>query len=152
MSHVSTVQVQIKDLECLAKAAERCGLEFKQDQKSFRWFGRWMDDYSDAGVKALGIDPKTYGQCEHALSVKDSDDAYEVGIVRNPKGEGYILLFDFWNGGHGLMQHISEKADGVDANKLKQFYAAEVAKKQLRRQGRRFVEKVVDGKIHLIAS
>jgi hypothetical protein len=47
MSHIATVEVQIKDLDCLAKAAERCGLEFKKDQKNFRWYGRWMNDYDE---------------------------------------------------------------------------------------------------------
>jgi hypothetical protein len=155
MSHIASVAVEIKDLECLAKAAERCGLEFKKDQKNFRWYGRWMDDYADdnAAYKLLGIDPKDYGKCEHALSVKDdkSHSCYEIGVVNNPKG-GYALLWDFFSGGLGLMKHVSsdqdEKKEGI--GKLMKAYSVEVAKKAAKKQGFMVQETVQsDGSVKL---
>ena len=140
MSHIATVEVQIKDLDCLAKAAERCGLEFKRDQKNFRWYGKWMADYDadDAAYKRLGIDPKDYGKCLHALSVKDDTGrrAYEIGVVENPKG-GFALLWDFFAGGQGLMKNVSAETDTQQKGigKLQQMYALEVAKKNAKKRG-----------------
>lgn len=156
MSHIASVQVEIKDLECLAKAAARCGLEFKNGQKTFKWYGVWVIDYSqdDAAYKLLGIDPKDYGKCEHALSVVGNDKAYEIGVIKHPKG-GYALLWDFYAGGHGLMAKVSADTDKQrkSVGKLQQAYAAEVAKKAAKKQGFSVSEKVQqDGSIKLVCT
>src|SRR6266576_2837582 len=100
MSHAATVEIELKDLESLAKAAEQLGLEFRQGQKTYKWYGRWVDDYhgEDAAYKN-GIKPEEYGKCEHALRVKGNDSAYEVGVVKKPNGT-WGLIWDFYAGGH----------------------------------------------------
>jgi hypothetical protein len=132
MSHIATVDVEIKDLDCLEKAAARLGLEFNRDKTTFRWYGHFVGDYKDhtAKLKELGIDPKDYGKCQHTLSVPGNSSAYEVGVVAKPGG-GFVLLWDFWNGGFGLMEKLSADADKqrIGVGKLQQAYAVEVAKK-----------------------
>jgi hypothetical protein len=100
MSHVAMVSIEIKDLDALKVAAEECGLEFRENQKTYKWYGKWMNDYSgdDAAYKA-GLDPKDYGKCAHAIGVPNNNRAYEIGVI--DKGEGkYGLVWDFWQGGH----------------------------------------------------
>jgi hypothetical protein len=130
MSHVATVELEVKDLDALAKACEPLGLEFRLNQKTFRWYGRWVNDYSkaDAAYKH-GIKPEDYGKCLHAIAVKGNDKAYEVGIIQKPDGT-FGLVWDFYEGGYGLMELV-----GKDCGKLAQEYAAQVAMKQARKQG-----------------
>lgn len=154
MSHVATVELEFKDLECLKAAAVRCGLEFREGQKTFKWYGRFMNDYhGDDAAVTRGYDPKDFGKCEHAIGVPGKSSAYEIGLVRSNSGDGWALLFDYWSGGHGLMEKVSSDQDkgrkGI--GKLAQAYAVEVAKKKLKKKGLVVTEKVVDGKIRLVA-
>ena len=130
MSHVATVEIQIKDLEALKTACKSIGLIFKENQKSYKWYGSWQNDYSasNAAYKA-GIDPKDYGKCAHAIGIPGNSQAYEIGVVKRPGGT-FKLVWDFWNGGFGL-----EKVAGKDCSKLVQSYASEVCKKHLKAQG-----------------
>lgn len=149
MSHVATVKIIVKDLSALRKACPELGLEFREGQTSFKWYGRWMNDYNapEAAVQN-GFDPKKFGQCEHAIGIKNNPGAYEVGVVKNPTGEGYTLLYDNYCGGMGLEAQI-----GKGATLIKQAYAAEVARKQVMRLGYRVQQqKGSDGKIRLVAT
>lgn len=115
-----------------------------------------MNDYAedDAAYKALGIDPKDYGKCLHAIGIEGNDEAYEIGVVKNPKG-GYALLWDFFDGGNGLMKYVHAASDKAKSGigKLQQAYAVEVAKKNARKQGFAVSEKVQkDGSIKLVCS
>ncbi len=157
MSHIATVKVEVKDLKALASACERLGLEFVEGQKTFKWYGHWVGDYSedDAAFKELGIDPNTYGTCIHAIKVKDAhDQVYEIGVIRHPKKEGYALLWDFWAGGNGLMKHVAAEDDKEKKGigKLMQMYGIEAAKRSLAKKGISCVEKIMEnGAIKLIA-
>jgi len=143
MSHVTEIKTEIKDLDALAQAAEKLGLELVRGQKNYRWYGKYIGD----APLPEGMTTDDLGNCEHALRVRSKPRAYEVGIVKAKDGKGYTLLFDYWNGGNGLMQHI-----GDNAGKLTQRYAAETAIKQARRQGFQVKETVgTDGKIRIIA-
>jgi hypothetical protein len=119
VSHVATVDVVIKDLDCLQKAAESLGLVFNRDAKTFYSY--------QSGLT-----------CDHSLSVKEKQAnpnrrPYEIGVV---KGEGgYSLQFDPFNHGYGLCPYIESEPAKGDAGKLVQAYALEVAKKQARMQG-----------------
>lgn len=97
MSHVVGIDVVFDDLDKLAIAAELCGCELVRDQKEHKWYGKWVDDYDeqDAAYNKLNIKPEDYGKCEHAIRVKDNPDAYEVGLIKNPKG-GYNMVYDFF--------------------------------------------------------
>lgn len=126
MSHVvGASDYPITDLEALATAAQECGLEMRHGQTTYKWYGRFMNDYhgQDAAYKN-GVNPDTYGQCLHALRVKGNSAAYEVGVIQNPNGAGYSLIWDNYANGHGLMTKI-----GDDGNKLRQAYGVAVLTK-----------------------
>jgi len=143
MSHVTDIQTEIKDLGALAVAAEKLGMELVRDQKTYKWYGQYVGD----APLPEGMTEADLGKCEHALRVKGKPGAYEVGIVKAKNGKSHTLLFDYWDGGKGLMDKI-----GNDAGKLTQRYAAEAAIKQARRQGFQCRETVgTDGKIRIIA-
>lgn len=130
MSHVATIQIEIHDLEALKKACEKMGLEFRENQKTHRWYGQWMNDFNDDDAAYRTIDPKEFGKCDHAIGLPGDNSSYEVGVKRIPGKKGYTLLFDFWQ------QHKMVKALGGRACEgLAQRYAAEVTKKKLRREG-----------------
>jgi|SRR6266853_1146947 len=147
MSHVATVEVEIRDLDALRAACAAAGLEFREGQRTFRWYGRWVKDYNgqDAAFRA-GIDPKDYGKCEHAIGVPGNAQAYEIGVVKKPGG-GYLLAWDFFMGGYGL-----EKVAGKGCLNLVRSYVGQVAQRTLRRQGYTLGAKrmLADGSVELI--
>lgn len=152
MSHVTTVELEVRDLDCLAEAAKELGLELVRGASNYKWYGQFAGDYNDPAIKALGITPDNHGKCEHKLRVVGADSkCYEIGLVKI--NGSYRLLFDFFGGGYGLMEKISSVGRrGQDCNKLKQAYALAVAKKELRRQGKRYQEvREKDGSIRLLA-
>ena len=141
MSHVVDLKIEILDLDSLLIAAKKLGLEWL-DQRTFRWFGRFMND----SPIPKGFTANDYGKCLHAIGIPGNNQSYQVGVVRNPNGRGFTLLYDAWSGGLGLEAKI-----GKDASKLRQRYAAEVAIKNARRQGFRVTEQAgTDGKIKLV--
>jgi hypothetical protein len=135
MSHVSRIELEINDLETLKEACRSLGLEFVADQKTFKWYGWHMGDYPLPD----GFTFEDMGRCDHAVRVPGAD--YEVGVVR--KGNGYVLLWDFWQGG-GL-----EKVLGKKAGKLKQAYAVQRIRREARQKGYHCVEKRTDQGIRI---
>lgn len=99
MSHVTTGDICVKELADVEAALE----EFPRatlimDQTSFKWYGRWMNDWStDEAAVTRGFDPKTFGQCDHVIHVDGVH--YEIGLVMRPDGTGHDLMYDAW--GHG---------------------------------------------------
>jgi hypothetical protein len=122
MSHVVAIKTELKDLEAVKLACEEMGLTFKENQKSIRWFGQWVNDYSaaDAAYK-LGIDTKDYGKCDHAISVPGSN--YDVGLLHNAETGGYKIYFDFY----GTNGKQIQKAIGVGGERLLQLYGVHKA-------------------------
>lgn len=131
MSHVTAVKLIIDNLDALEKAAELIGCELVRGQKTWKWYGKWVNDYhgEDAAYRQ-GISPEDYGKCEHAIRVKGNPNAYEIGLVKNPDGPGYIPLFDFWAGGKGLQAVV-----GDGAGNLRREYALEVGMQEMQRKG-----------------
>jgi hypothetical protein len=146
MSHVSCIDVVIKDLDALKRVAEELGLEFVEGQKTYKWYGRWVKDYNanDAAYKH-GIDPGQYGSCDHVLRIPGNPSAYEVGVVKT--ADGYKLIWDFWAGGYGLRDKIGSKGE-----KLIQGYSKEVACKALAKKGLKVksVEKLATGQLKVV--
>lgn len=132
MSHVVSFAIEIHDLESAKKACAELGLVFKEGQKKYEWYGRWVNDYdaADAAYK-FGLKPEDYGKCDHAIGVPGSN--YEIGLVHNQETGGFKVIFDFY-GTHGrAIQH----AIGTNGEKLIQYYglnkmAAGCAKKGLK--------------------
>ena len=131
MSHITKIGLQIKDLDALESACHRLGLKLKRDQKTFKWFGRFVGD--SPGI--AGVNPEDYGKCDHAISVEGNTNAYEIGLVRRADGKGYDMHWDTFCEGYGLCKAVGYDARDTAGNKLKDWYAAEVARKQMRQQG-----------------
>lgn len=148
MSHVATIEIEIKDLDAMAEACKACGLVLNRNQKTYKWYGTWMKDYSaeDAAYQN-GIKPEDYGKCEHAISVQGNASAYEIGVVRKANGT-FALVWDFFAGGKGLMEKCS--IDGKQPGKLVQEYATQVAMKKAKLQGFAVQRKQLqDGRVQL---
>ena len=126
MSHISRIELEIKDLQSLKEACKRLGFEFCDNQQSYQWYGRWVGD----SPLPEGITEDQLGRCDHAIKVPGAQ--YEVGVVR--KGQSYILLYDEWIKG-GLKAKL-----GVNAGLLKQAYTIETLRKEARQKNYRFHE------------
>lgn len=132
MSHVVAIKTRILDLEALKEACPALGLEFIEGQRTFKWYGTHVGDYKIPE----GFSQQDMGHCEHAIRVKGAGrDTYEVGVVKSREGEGYQLMWDFWNGGYGLQNHV-----GKDCSNLLTGYAEKVADKALAKSCRRVEE------------
>ena len=152
MSHIVEIDMQINDLDALAATAKALGMEFIKGQKQYKWYGRSVGDYPlPEGFKAEDL-----GKCEHALRVKGSPGAYEIGVIKRRDGKpGYTLLWDFWNGGkdYNTSGKGLEACVGKNAGRLKQEYALQCATKEARKQGLRVTRQVKgDGRVILRAS
>ena len=136
MSHISKIELVIHSLEDLKEACRQLGFEFVEDQKTFKWFGRWVGDTP----LPEGIDIEDIGKCDHAIKVAGCE--YEIGIIR--RDDHYILLWDHYYVG-GLTKII-----GQDAGKLKQAYTVARVRKEARRKGYRIREKKMDQGVRLV--
>ena len=111
MSHVTTIAVEIRDLEVVKEICRELGLEFHENQKNYKWYGRHVGDYPlPAGVTKAAL-----GRCDHAIAVKGgSAQSYEIGLVK--KGDQFMVLWDFWQGGYGLENCVGKNGQRfVDA-------------------------------------
>jgi hypothetical protein len=109
--HVVDLQVEIKDLQALKLCCEKLGWTFCEGQKTYAWWGHWVDDspipthvFSEEEVAKLKAMPKyqrqayltqKLGHCQHAIKVPGS--SYEIGVVEH-QGQ-YKLVWD-WAGGN----------------------------------------------------
>jgi hypothetical protein len=127
MSHVAVVKSEINDnepvgsgIEALKRACKRLGLDFREGQKTWNWFGEWVNDYhgEDAAYRH-GISPAEYGKCEHAIRLPGC--AYEIGVKKLPNGN-YTLVYDFYGPGRQIMNTL-----GKGLEKLMQYYGPEKA-------------------------
>lgn len=150
MSHVATISISVTNLDDLAEAAKRLGGELCRGQTSFKWWGKWENDYdaADAAYRN-GIKPEDYGKCEHAIRFphNQTELGYEIGVVRRTDGKpGYSLVWDFIDSG------LSRRVGGQDAGLLKQAYALSAARRTAMAQGYRVSgeKKLPNGKIQLL--
>lgn len=147
MSHIVSIDVKIRDLDALRVVAERLGLEFMEGQKTYKWFGRSLGD----ATLPEGVRKEDLGKCDHALRVRGNAEAYEAGLVRMADGS-FRLMYDYWNGGYGLMEKIAHSDQMEKAGKLMQAYSTEVSRRELVRAGYRVRETTRDGRVVLSAS
>ena len=136
MSHISKIELVINDLQCLKSACGRMNLEFRENQKTYRWYGTWI------GNEPIpqGLQP---GKCDHAIHVPNA--GYEVGVIRQDE-KTYFLHADMWPGG-GL-----EPIIGKDAGLLKQAYAIERIYKESRQKRMRVQEVPIESGVRLTLS
>jgi hypothetical protein len=120
MSHISKIELEVKDLHTLDLACKRLGLQLVKGQKTFKWFG----------AKA--------GKCNHAIRVPGAK--YELGIV---KSDGlYELKCDYYDRNIG-------NAIGENGGLLKQAYAVEKTRAEARLKGYSVIEKQTETGIRL---
>jgi uncharacterized protein DUF1257 len=118
MSHIAEVNLLVQDLNALQRACHRLGLELVRHQPTYRWYGTSVGD----DPLPTGFAKEDLGTCEHAIRIPGNDRAYEIGIVTRRDGKpGYVLLWDCYQGGYGLVEHVGEQAE-----RLQQMYALEV--------------------------
>lgn len=137
MSHLANVELTVTDLDALQHAvAQTDGLTWCEGQQSYKWYGRWMDDFHGTNAAVdNGFDASTFGKSEHAIKVDGSE--YEIGVVKNPTGNGYRLLYDNYASGRKIAERY-----GTGLETIKNSYAERVAVRQLQRKGYRVSTRV----------
>jgi hypothetical protein len=120
MSHISKIELEVKDLGTLASACTRLGLNLIKGQKTFKWYGQ--ED----------------GKCDHAIKVPGAN--YEIGVIK--ADNALELQCDYFENAIG-------KAIGQTGGLLKQAYAVERTKAEARRKGYSVIENTTDSGIRL---
>jgi hypothetical protein len=119
-------------MDALAKACVKCGVELRQDQKTFKWYGG-------------KISP-----CDAAI-VHPNPKAYQIGVHKTETG--LRIEFDPFRSGYGMQNAVAFEDNLKGLGKLQQAYAVEVARKQAKKQGFSFREQVqADGRVKLTLS
>ncbi len=119
MSHVISSDLQILSLDALEVACGHLGLELVRNQETYRWYGEFVGDYP----LPEGFEEDDLGKCAHAIRIPGDEQAYEIGVVESRTGEGYVLMWDFFSGGYGMM----EKVGGEDCKDLNWEYFAAIS-------------------------
>ncbi len=120
MSHISKIELEVKDLGTLKQACQRLGLNMIQGQNTFKWYGQ------------------EEGKCDHAIQIPDA--TYEIGIIRT--GNNFELRCDYWDSAIG-------KAIGQTGGLLRQAYAIERTKTEARRKGYTIIENKTESGVRL---
>lgn len=110
MSHITTVETKITDLEALKLAARELGASVSVGQTTWGYY---------AGQK---------GKCAHAIKMPGAG-AYEVGVVQAPEGH-FTLAYDFYGEGQ-----VYRQAFGNNCQRLVQTYAKHAAVREFRKKG-----------------
>lgn len=132
MSHIATVEVEFRDMDALAKACAKCGVELRQDQKTFKWYNGQVTP------------------CDAAI-VHPNAKACQIGVHKTDTG--LKIQFDPFMRGYGMQDAVAFEDDIKGLGKLQQAYAVEVARKQAKRQGFAVRETVqADGRVKLTLS
>jgi Protein of unknown function (DUF1257) len=133
--------VSIRDLTALETAVKELGGIFVSNQKTYRWYGRYMGDTKLPD----GIKESDLGKCTHAIRVDGA--GYDIGVVLQPDNS-YRLLWDYWGPGSGLVQQFGN--NGNNLNKLMQSYSRHATKNAAKKAGYFCREKVLpNGNIKL---
>lgn len=119
MSHISKIQLEVKDLGILAQACRKLKLEFVRGQGSFKWYGN-------------------EAPCDHAIKVPGAD--YEIGVIE--RDGRYELNCDFYD-------RTLETVIGKQGGHLKQAYAVEKTKIEARKKGYSVMERQLKTGIRL---
>ncbi len=119
MSHISKIELEVKDLGILGQACSKLGLQLIRNQKTFRWYGK-------------------EAPCDHTIQVPGAD--YEIGVTR--KDHFYELNCDFYD-------RNLEKVIGSQGGLLKQAYAVMKTRIEARKKGYSVLERKTENSIKL---
>jgi len=139
VSHVSKIEIEITDLHCLKMACQRLGLEFRENQRSYVWYGRLVNPQNTPLPE--GITEQDLGKCHHAIHIPNA--SYEIGIVQ--QGHKFLLLADFWD---TRLKNVI----GDGGGRLKQAYAVERTIAEAKKRCYKVVEQTTANSIRLILS
>jgi len=115
MSHVVSIACELTDLDAIKAVCRELGLTFKENQKTYQWWGYSAGDYP----LPEGFTVDDLGKCEHAIGIPGT--TWEIGLARPRNGKGLRLLFDFF-GSQG--QPILNAVGGEKATEFLKRYAA----------------------------
>jgi len=119
MSHITTVETQIRDIEALREACEALGCQLEGPGQIVGFF-------------------RDMGHADHVIKLPGTN--YTVGLVRQPDGS-YSLNADLWAG------HV-ERVLGQRYGRLLQEYALRVVTRSAAARGRQAsVTREKDGRI-----
>lgn len=136
MSHISHIEIEINDLDCLVRACAYLGFQFMRNQRTYKWYGRMVSP--ERHPLPEGLSENDLGKCTHAIRVPEAE--YEVGVVK--RGDRYLLLCDFWDS--KLRQRLGE-----NGGRLKQAYAFEKTRKEAKKRNYLVSEKKIENGIRL---
>lgn len=111
MSHISKIELAVKDLSILGQACQKLGLDFIKGQRTFRWY-------------------ENEARCDHAIKIPGAN--YEIGVIN--RSGCYELNCDFYD------QNI-ERVIGKHGGLLKQAYAVEKTRIEARKKGYSVMER-----------
>jgi hypothetical protein len=119
MSHVVSIATRLEDLTAVELACAELSkltgrkMTLERNVGSYRWFGTSVGDYP----LPAGFSKEDLGKCEHRITVDGC--GYDIGLARAKDGKGYVMLFDFWGPGNGLLDALctAEQAQAVRQNK-----------------------------------
>ena len=144
MSHVVTIDLQIKSLAALENACKRNGWTFHRGRKTYRWNNYWVDDSpvprhifetEEEYQKVVGMNRSErqdymndkLGRCEHVITVPETSLGFEVGVL-NVNGN-WVPVWDW------IDAQLCRALGGNTGDKLKQSYAAELTKLEAKAKG-----------------
>ncbi len=132
MSHTEVIDLEVTDLKCLANTAKRLGGQLILNQKTYQWYGRYMNDYP----MPEGVSVSDLGKCEHAIKFPGIN--YEVGVVKSKTQKGaYSLMWDFWD------KQLKQKMGGEQAITFVQHYTMEKTRLAAKAKGKLCRESVI---------
>lgn len=133
MSHTTKGQCRVTNLDDLELAAPLLGLRLVRGQRTWRWYGQFMNDSAEGRALASVLPVSQWGKCEHALQVVGHESGYEIGVVPAlDGGPGYDLVFDGWGPGAEITKRC-----GADLGRLAAEVGAQAALRELARKGYR---------------
>jgi len=91
MSHISTIEVCITDLDALESAVKALGGRLVRGKKTYNWYGEVVNSRRTP----KNIDKSKLGTCEHAIEFPGIN--YSIGVVPMAGG-GFTLAMDSWGG------------------------------------------------------
>lgn len=128
MSHIASVNCQIKDLDALELAAQKFNARLVRGKTSFKAY------YGDTNTK-----------CQHVVEMVDNPKGYSIGLRQKAQAdEEYELACDFFDGSLA-------KAFGPELVNLRNEYQVAVVQANLPR-GYRFQREDVGTQIRLRAT
>ena len=145
MSHVAKVDCVFRDLNAIKTACTKLGLVFVEGKKTYKWYGTHVGDYP----LPEGFTKADLGKCEHAIQLPGCQ--YEIGLARNKNGDGFSMLYDFYD--HGLkLSAIVDSSEQGNGKKFIDAYNHANVYQQAKLNGYFVAEKQVGSKVVLTLS